>query len=51
MFRHQFSDAPEGTLAHAGYRLYLATLRLRATFYKVTGLAHMLRRFDAHARM
>ena len=29
MFTHQFADAPEGTLAHAGYMLYLADLRFK----------------------
>ena len=34
MFTHMNEDAPEGTLAHTGYRLYLADLRLKVALIK-----------------
>ena len=37
MFEHQYSDAPEGTLGHDGYKLHLAWLRFIVTLDKATG--------------
>ncbi|GLU88939.1 hypothetical protein Agsp01_11940 [Agromyces sp. NBRC 114283] len=50
MFQHHGSDAPEGTLAHAGYRLYLADLRFKAILFQVTGARRLIRWFTARTR-
>lgn len=41
MFTHQYEDAPEGTLAHTGYRLYLADLRFKVVMIKALRLREL----------